>query len=193
MRITVDIIRVRRDTISIIGFSYIHSLETGGFAYGLDDDKAQEFANALNKKRGKEVFIVRVARSADDRDFGKRCCENAFDVLEENGKPIGYLLRDHAESLELLTLANGLSLDERRHAMADMVYMKADFIADLRVEDTDGWEWSSGGNEFSRTLFCENTDNPDGPTVSKRLTITFKLESEDVDTVSVDGNLVRYP
>lgn len=118
MRYTVDLIprTIKRDTIT---GQFFQCLVNGKkvYAFGLDEEKAFELCDALVRAEGLDpenaadfeksnhsVYECVSAILVDNLSCAM--IENKYDVLLEDGNPIGYVLRDDPATLHLLKTLN---------------------------------------------------------------------------------------
>ncbi len=80
--------------------------------------------------------------------------------------------------------------DKRRIEMANSEFEAYDF-GDSTVTAVDGWDYTTPGTEFTRTVWFENKDDPDGDDIKGHFTVTFDgtvgFTISDANA-SIDGN-----
>lgn len=69
------------------------------------------------------------------------------------------------------------SLCDRRHAAADGEFERYDFEGP--VGEADGWEYTSPGVEYSRTVWLTNEADPDGDDIKASFTVVFASADSD--------------
>lgn len=70
------------------------------------------------------------------------------------------------------------ALQQARHRAADAAFETYDFGADLQVEDASGWEYTSGGDEYTRIVYALDEDS-DTHNASKRLRFVVRFGDGD--------------
>lgn len=84
-------------------------------------------------------------------------------------------------------------IDLKRNEAADVVLEGYDF--GYQVVDGSGWERTIPGDEWTKTLFFENEEDPSGPTVPGNLVVRFETGSAAVEEAYaiVNGEIVGNP
>ena len=70
------------------------------------------------------------------------------------------------------------ALQQARRRAADAAFENYDFGADLQVEDASGWEYTSGGDEYTRSVFVLDEDS-DSHSASQRLRFVVRFGGDD--------------
>jgi hypothetical protein len=77
------------------------------------------------------------------------------------------------------------SLRQSRKEAADRAFERYDF-GQAQVEDANGWEYLSGGAEYTRTIFIANRH---GASIRARFSVQFKAQSALITEVyAIDEN-----
>lgn len=71
-----------------------------------------------------------------------------------------------------------VTLDDHRRKAADELFRSYDF--DLQVLDMNGWESENPGTEWTRTVFFENDEGPESPSLKGSYTVVFEDENSAV-------------
>lgn len=79
-------------------------------------------------------------------------------------------------------------LDFNRRSAADYEIETYDF--GYQVVGVDGWEWNSGSDEVSKTIYFENEEDPDGPSIKGHFVVRFENGTAVVQDAygSINGN-----
>jgi hypothetical protein len=64
------------------------------------------------------------------------------------------------------------TLDEIRHEAADREFENYEF-GEARVGEADGWGYDTPGTEYSRTIWFENPEDPNGPDLKGHFAVRF--------------------
>lgn len=91
-----------------------------------------------------------------------------------------------------------MSIHADRRIIVENIYDKVTLPESLVVMDTSGWEHREGGTEtglatWTRVLFVENPENPDGDTIAVNFNVDFYPNSVEVCCVSLDGENLLVP
>lgn len=91
-----------------------------------------------------------------------------------------------------------MSIHSDRRTVVDNIYNDVQMPEGVTIMETSGWEHREGGTEklpasWTKVLFVENPENPDGDTISKTLSVTFYPNSVEVEGVTLDGEPLKVP
>ena len=91
-----------------------------------------------------------------------------------------------------------MSLHYDRRIIVDAIFQDVEFPDMVNVLETSGWEHTEGGTEnnpvaWNRPLYLEDTENPDGDTVSATFTVIFYPNSVQVKEVLLNNTTLKVP
>jgi hypothetical protein len=83
-------------------------------------------------------------------------------------------------------------LDQKRNNKANRFFENSELLG-FQVEDANGWERSTGSNEYCRTVYVLDDERPQGPTRAVTLVVVFEKDTDEISDVSIDGHNVPVP
>jgi hypothetical protein len=91
-----------------------------------------------------------------------------------------------------------MSLHGDRGIIVNAIYDEVELPDSVHIMETDGWEHGEGGHErgnqaWTKVLYLENNENPDGDSVKALLTVSFYPNSVQVAEVTLDGEPLKVP
>ncbi len=73
-------------------------------------------------------------------------------------------------------MSSGQTLIDKRHEAADRKFEDFDF-GEAKIEDMEGWEYENEGDQMTRTVYFENSEDPDADSVRGHFNVRFEQGS----------------